>query len=243
MSVFLNHSLKSKLFVFDSIKYSDIETSNSPSLIQTSGLMYDADISFEFSNLTFTDIFFTSSGNLFNLGHFMTNRIIIRDSTFSNLTSAHIQIGDGSSQLGTLKSKVKIMDSQFSDIYSGKSSFILANTNADAEITNCSFSQMITLGNGAVLTAGSTNAQVFISDSTFTDNSAVEGSTFSIESQSLVRCTNCNISNNFAVSSGVARIETSGYFEFYSSTISNNFAMNYLISVLLDSVNVSLFNH
>ena len=102
---------------------------------------------------------------------------------------------------------------------------------------------MTTLGNGAVLTAGLTNAQVLISDSIFTDNSAVEGSTFSIESQSLVRCTNCNISNNFAVSSGVARIETSGYFEFYSSTITNNFAMNYLIFVLLDSVNVSLFNH
>ena len=132
----MNHSLKPKLFVFDSIKFSDIETSNSPSLIQTSGLMYDADISFKFSNLTFTNISFASRGNLLNLNHFMTNRVIIKDSIFSNLTSAHIQIGDGSSQLGALKSKVKIMDSQFSNIFSNTGSFILANTNAVAEIIN-----------------------------------------------------------------------------------------------------------
>jgi hypothetical protein len=102
---------------------------------------------------------------------------------------------------------------------------------------------MSTLDEGAVLNAGHQKAKVIITDSVFTNNSAVEGAVFAIDSESEIKVYNSSIFNNFAISSGVAKVTKSGYFEFYDSKIYQNYAKNYPISIILDCATISLFNN
>jgi len=101
---------------------------------------------------------------------------------------------------------------------------------------------MHTLAEGAVLTAGLSSAVVNISDSVFYNNSAVQGGIFNVETESVIRCTNCKMMNNFALSSSIIRVVTSGYFEFYNCSITENIAKDNLISLLFDTVNLSIFS-
>jgi hypothetical protein len=102
---------------------------------------------------------------------------------------------------------------------------------------------MSTLDEGAVLNAGHQKAKVIITDSVFTNNSAVEGAVFAIDSESEIKVYNSSIFNNFAISSGVAKVTKSGYFEFYDSKIYQNYAKNNPISIILDCATISLFNN
>ena len=225
------------------VHVSDIAATSQIDLISTDGISSTQDISFEFTNITFTGISYPRSGNLMNLNHLLANQVLIQDSSFTNLTNAGIEIGGITSTNNNIRSKVKIINSVFDDTIVGTSSFISAYTKSEVEIINCTFTNMATVDNGAVLRAMFTEVIVNISDSVFQSNSAIEGSLFNIESQGVVRCTNCTIMKNFAVTSGIARTDSSGYFEFYSSTITQNFAVNYIVSVLFDSVNPSLINN
>ena len=238
----INSTPVSKLIAFRNIHISDIVNTTQEDLISIGGISNTQDISFEFTNITFTGISYSRSGNLMNINHLLASQVLIQDSSFTNLVNAGIKIGGTTSTNNNIKSKVKITNSVFDDSIIGASSFISGYTKSEIEIINCTFTNMATLDNGAVLRAMSTEVIVNISDSLFQNNSAIEGSLFNIESLGVVRCTNCTIINNFAVTSGIVRTDTNGYFELYGSTITQNFAVNYVISVLFDSVNLSVIN-
>lgn len=63
---------------------------------------------------------------------------------------------------------------------------ITVSSAASAEFSNCTFTNMETMAEGAVMTAEEKSV-VKISQSTFTNNSAVEGSVFKINTESLIR--------------------------------------------------------
>jgi hypothetical protein len=157
-------------------------------LIDTEGLAYSSDIDFEFSNLTFDNIKFATSGNLLKLDHHFSSELIVRDSSFTNLDSARILIGTSSSQLE--KTRVKFINNKFNSFYSESSSLISIYNQAIVELQNCSFTNLHTLSFGAAITAGASKANVIVSDSKFTNNSAAEGSVFNINSESTIRCNN-----------------------------------------------------
>ena len=50
------------------------------------------------------------------------------------------------------------------------------------------------------------------------------------------------IANNFALTSGVVKIDSNGYFYFYDSVITQNYAKNNPISLVFDSVNLSIID-
>ena len=238
----INTTPVQKLIAFRNIHFSDIVNTTQVDLISTDGISSTQDILFEFTNITFTGVSYSMSGYLMDLNHLLVNQVLIQNSSFTNLTNAGIRIGGTASNSNVIKSKVKIINSVFNSSMVGTSSFISTYTKSEVEIINCTFTNMATVDNGAVLRAMSSEVIVNISDSLFQNNSAIEGSLFNIESKGVVRCTNCTIINNFAVTSGIARTDSSGYFEFYSSTITQNFAVNYIISVLFDSVNLSVID-
>ena len=107
----------------------------STSIINIFGISSSNDISLQFINLTFTNIEYATVGNLMNLGHLLNAQVLIQGATFTNLTSAGIEVGGISSQSG-LRSKVKIIDSKFSDYSSNSHSFISTYSGSELEIRN-----------------------------------------------------------------------------------------------------------
>ena len=53
-----------------------------------------------------------------------------------------------------------------------------------------------------------------------------------IESDSVVKCTQCEISNNFAITNGIFTTESSGRIEFYNSQIFDNYAFENPIGLI-----------
>ena len=96
---------------------------------------------------------------------------------------------------------------------------------------------------GAVINAGTRQTTTIITDSTFMNNTAVQGSAFSIQEESVIKCYNCIFANNFASISGVIRVADNGYFELYSSQLYNNYASQSPISELLNSALTSIIDN
>ena len=96
---------------------------------------------------------------------------------------------------------------------------------------------------GAVINAGTRQTTTIITDSTFMNNTAVQGSAFSIQEESVIKCYNCIFANNFASISGVIRVADNGYFELYSSQLYNNYASQSSISELFNSALTSIVDN
>ena len=75
------------------------------------------------------------------------------------------------------------------------------------------------------------------------NNTAVQGSAFSIQEESVIKCYNCIFANNFASISGVIRVADNGYFELYSSQLYNNYASQSSISELFNSALTSIVDN
>ena len=124
-----------KLISFENLMFTDTYMKTSTSIIDTFGISSSNDISLQFINLTFTNIEYATVGNLMNLGHLLNAQVLIQGATFTNLTSAGIEVGGISSQ-NSLRSKVKIIDSKFSDYSSSSHSFIWTYSGSELEIRN-----------------------------------------------------------------------------------------------------------
>ena len=96
---------------------------------------------------------------------------------------------------------------------------------------------------GAVINAGTRQTTTIITDSAFMNNTAVQGSAFSIQEESVIKCYNCIFANNFASISGVIRVADNGYFELYSSQLYNNYASQSSISELFNSALTSIVDN
>jgi hypothetical protein len=232
----------SKMILFSNFKFEDMQIDTNINLINTEGLSYNSDIFIEISNLTIHNVTYSNSGTFANLGHHLKNPLIVRDSTFSNLDNACIVVGTTSSTSEAQTTRVTFINNQFDSFYSESRSLVSVYKGAIAEFQNCTFKNMHTLSSGAAITAGASKASVIVSDSTFTNSSAVEGSVFNIESESIIRWNNWLIENNFALKSGVVKIDSNGYFYFYDSVITKNYAKNNPISLLFDSANLSIID-
>jgi hypothetical protein len=212
-------------------------------MIDTSGISYVSDIRFEFRNFTFSNITYSATESLMKLGQLLPSELVIRDSLFTDLSSTSILVGTASSTSDTQKTRVRFVNTVFKNSYSNSNSIVSVYRGASAEFENCTFSNLHNLASGAAITAGESKTTVIISDSSFFNNSALEGSIFNIEAESVIRCNGCQINNNFALTSGVAKIGSNGYFYFYDSMITQNFAKNNPISLVFDTFNPVVFDN
>jgi hypothetical protein len=71
------------------------------------------------------------------------------------------------------------------------------------------------------------------------NNTAHEGSVFSVEAKSVIIWNNWTIYDNFALTSGVIRVVNDGHFEIYNSNIFQNYAQKNTISLIFNSGNLS----
>ena len=187
ISAFVNTPPHPKKLLFKNMTFSNMALSSQINLFSTEGFTYAYDLSLEFHNLVFRNITSSTSVNLLYLQHFLPTKVVVRDSFFENISSAGITIGSFLTHNELLKTRVLFENNRIDQFSSNSASFISAYESTILEINNCSFSNMHTRGQGAVVTAGEKLAEVTISDSVFQNNSAVDGSVFNIQSESMLK--------------------------------------------------------
>ena len=94
-------------------------------------------------------------------------------------------------------------------------SFIVNNEGGKLSITNSSFTNMQSYESGSVIQGGYQNSQTMIHDTVFENNTATYGGVASIQSNSVIKFYDCQLSNNFGVQGGIVQNWNDGYFEMY----------------------------
>ena len=141
-------------------------------------------------NITFEGIKFERGGNLMKLSHQQDDFLEINHCTFNNITNGGINVVSFFSSLAaTLKTKVKMFNITTNRFEAQDTRFILLGEGAHVEVYNSTLKTISSLRIGGVVYAGSKQAVVKIYDSTFLNNTALEGGVFSSESESYIMCT------------------------------------------------------
>ena len=78
-SSLLNDPYDEKKILFSNISYKDMQIESRQSLIDTEGIINHSEVVFEFSNLTFSNIKYTTEGKLLHLEHDMHEEMVFRD--------------------------------------------------------------------------------------------------------------------------------------------------------------------
>jgi len=143
-----------KNIIFKNLEFKNLLISSPMSLLSTTGLEYDVGVVFSYNNLTFDSIEFTTKGYLMELSHQLPSNVTINSSTFTNIKSGSILIVSSNLQNTVLTTNVLINDSKIDNIGQESTSFIDVNEGGRLFISSCNFTNMYTLRDGSVISAG-----------------------------------------------------------------------------------------
>ena len=176
-----------KLISFININFTDSHFDGNRALFSTDGIRSESNIQFIFSNLLFSNISFSTVGTLIECKQQLPTYLVITDSQFVDLTAALILIGSSNTRDFNLASLVQINNTVFDNINDKHNPFISINQGGQLEINNCSFTNIVSYQDGAVIKAGTRQTVTIISDTKFTNNSAIQGGVFSIQEESVIK--------------------------------------------------------
>ena len=225
---------------FSNCNYSYIIEKN---LIQFGNLETQADITFSIENLEFNSISFKNKGNLLKFEQQIKNPLVLNNIVIKNVDHGIIHIESANKQRLEVETKVIFENSTFQTINANYDSFITIREGGNLEIINGEFSGISCVEEGAVLFAGYRRTTTVIRNSTFTNNTAITGGIFNVESESVVKVYDSVITINFAVNSGVIHSSSNGYFEFYNTGFLYNYAVSASISQVLDVSTTSIVDN
>ena len=229
--------------LFQNIQVSNTNYTTSRSLIDTSNVVSMQNVAITFIGLTFSSISFAVQGQLLQLKHQLASPVVVVNSTFTNLVSSIVNIDSYGSKNASLNTKAQFSNWHFDIINSKYSSLIKTQSNAMAEFGYSNFTNIRTYEQAAVLYAGFEKTSVSFSHCMFANNSAVQGTVFVIESESVVNWANCTFVQNFAITGTVFQTSTNGYFVIADSNIYNNYAINNPVGELLDGANLCVISN
>ena len=187
------------------------------------------------NDVSFSNLTYAKESKLMYLQQQLQNPVVISNLNISDIVFAGVTIEAYESNEVYNNTHVTIDNMKASNVDGYSRSLINLYKGADIEITNSEFSFIGNYDSGAVLSGGSDRAVVTFRNSTFWNNTSVEGGVFSTEAESNVKWYNWTLFNNFAISGGVVKVNADGMFKFYNSTIYNNFALAGAISELFSS--------
>ena len=124
----------------------------------------------------------------------MSNKITISGWKISEISGGEILIQAANTNNLALSTGVKFSSWTFTNIDANYGSLLRINEGAKVEIEESSFEKIYTLEEGSVIFAGEKEAEISITNSNFTNNYAVTGGVFNVESSSVVKMYNCTIS-------------------------------------------------
>ena len=184
---FVNAPSILKTLTVSDVSYLNSYFSTSRNLISTNNIEINANVSMNFVNLTFSNITFKYSGNLFQAMHQLPTNVSISNSTFTSLQAAWIVVEASNKQNINLLSNLVIYNSIFTNIDDEYSSLLNVNEGGVLYISNSQFSNIYWYEEGAVLFSGYQKSVTIISNSIFQNNTAMTGVIFEIESESVVK--------------------------------------------------------
>ena len=229
-------------FIISNIYYENWVIQNQLDLISFGSLQTQKDISFKIDNINFSNVTFLKYGNLLSFQQQITNILLLQNSNFKNVVSAFIYIEAANKQNLNVTTKVRISNTTFTNISSQYGSLIEVNEGGYLEINQSNFSAIYWFEEGSVLYAGSQRATVIITNSTFYNNTSLQGGVFNVDSESVIKIYNWEISYNFGVVSGVIHADNNGYYEIYGSHIHHNYAVSSSVSQIYDVATVPIID-
>ena len=229
-------------FIISDIYYENWVIQNQLNLISFGSLQTQKDISFKIDNINFSNVTFLKYGNLLSFQQQITNILLLQNSNFQNLVSAFIYIEAANKQNLNITTKVRISNTTFTNINAQYGSLIQVNEGGYLEIDKSSFSAIYWFEEGSVLYAGSQRATVVITNSTFYNNTSLQGGVFNVDSKSVIKIYNWEISYNFGVVSGVIHADNNGYYEMYGSHIHHNYAVSSSVSQIYDVATIPIID-
>ena len=122
-------------------------------------------------------------------------------------------------------------------------SFLFVNSQCKVDILNSRFQNNSNVIGGSIWNALNDGSQVSFTDTSFMNNTSLNGGIFITTLKGMIQWTRWNITNNFAVSSGVVSALEGGYFKFYDLDIYNNYAVASPISEISSSHEESEINN
>jgi hypothetical protein len=160
-------------------------------IIVTSNIVSDALIDMTFDNMVFQNVSFDRGGDLILFSHQQNQALQITNSHFSDIVNAGIKLTAFNNKLAnTNRTKVSMDNITASQIDAQTTWFISVFEGADIEISNSSFNKISSRRTGSVIYAGYKKATVTITDSTFVNNTAIEGGVMNVQSSSKIVCNN-----------------------------------------------------
>ena len=232
-----------KYFTFENIYFHDWYFTSRGTMITTHGLSYDLDIQFSFDNITFENIEFQRDGKIFYFSHQFQGNLSLSNLVLKNIKRGYIFMQATDRLSTSLFTNINIINANFDTLEQGLVSSIEVEEGSRLFISNSSFTNIFSLTEGSVLTGGYRDTVTVITNSSFTNNSAVSGGVLNVQDGSVVKWYSCTIKENFAITSGVINVIQNGFFEFYDSLIFSNYAYHSPVSQLFDSQTESIISH
>ncbi|CAI2368076.1 unnamed protein product [Moneuplotes crassus] len=227
---------------FNNIKYSGCTFPSPRALVSTDRFVGSLNLHIQFSQLTFENVKFVTSGVLIELKHQLPTAVHFIECSISGANSGSIE-AEGRKISNDLDTKFKFMNSTFSNVTLSSTPFISTSQNLVYEIQNSSFTEFTSLGLIAGIFRASDRSVITIEDSVFQNNSAVLSTIFKAETEASIICTNCTISNNFGVTNGVFEIESGAVLKILQSAIYENYAIQYPVGAFLSAFTPSIISN
>ena len=183
----INTPASEKQINLSNINFTDSYFDSNIALFSTDGIQLDTNIQFSITNLLFSNISFLTVGTLIECKQQLPTYLTITDSHFIDLSAALILIESSNTQDSSLATLVQINNTVFNNINEKFNSFISINQGGQLEINNCSFTNIVSYREGAVIKAGTRQTVTLISDTSFANNSAIQGGVFSIQEESVIK--------------------------------------------------------
>ena len=233
----------SKYLNISNLEYSNSTFTDSNDIMTFTGMEQSIDFTISLTNIKFSSISFSTSGNLLLFQQQLSSPIVISSILLSNLTNAYILIEADDSHSLLLPTSIQASGMTISNVNAGYKSFINVMENSMLSITNSNINNVFSFDNGSVLRWSAKNSQVFFTNSVFKYNSAIQGGVFQVENDGIINLTNWTLSNNFAIQAGVVQAQNNGAFSFHYSTISSNYALSFPVGQCFDSILTSVFDN
>ena len=208
-------------------------------MFTTGDFLSEMNIQTSLTNSEFLNIQLKKFGKLFHIQHQTKGTFLLENITIDNTLSDGIHIDAFDKQRRDITLKVQISNLTALNTKNSFNSLIKVFENSELEIHDSTFKKNFGLAQGSVVCGDYRGTKTNIYNSIFEMNSAAEGGIFCAKDASSISCTDCEISNNFAVSGGIFVVNTDGLVELKASHIHDNKAISIAIGEILDSVGVT----
>lgn len=164
IAAFINTPPTTKYLNFKDMTLVNSQLTGQAVLFGTFRIEYDLDIQISYNNISFDGISFENTGYLFEFNHQLPKNLTLSNSVFSDIQQGVINIASSNSEDTSLMTNVFLDNLTVSGIQANLASFINIEQGGRLHISNSSFTNMYSLQDGGVLTAGFTDTITEIHD-------------------------------------------------------------------------------